>query len=607
MKVIYLFLLIPFLSFSDLPLNEAKLLISQKKYQAAIQVLNSDASTEANYYRGFCYFLLGNCIASTQALNLFIESENKYQSESWKNEARSLITKCQNKTNNSNPSIAINETKKPSKREQLKADYQKSFKEISLALDEHNRYEDSIKYVEINGLNFEHTNLKSFIIQVNDNSILESKDNEKVYTNTQVTLKVDNKNFNNPNPDRLTPSIYITEDQKPTPPEIKTIVNNPMTEEPEIKTIVNNPMTEESEIKTIVTNPMTEEPEIKTIVDNPITEEPEIKTIANNPMTQEHEIKTIVNNPMTEEPEIKTIVNNPMTEEPEIKTIVNNPMTEEPEIKTIANNPMTEEPEIKTIVNNPMTEDPKIKTNVNNPMTEEPDRKEVTPKTTSEAITVTSKSHHFKILFAISDKPDQDYLSLMNIGPVSNEKANGNNYIYYLGFYPTKEKAETALARVKSAGFAAARVMEFNSGTLEKEYVDNKDQKAITEVLDDQQKRREPIENPFREATIKKPAIEAPKIEIKEQIQEVIKSDVVSYHILFRVLNNPYEKFEDLKQFGPLYRETFDAIGNSRYLIGNTDDVDIAKKLLEKVKKAGYPASMVAEYINGQLTNIVQN
>lgn len=93
---------------------------------------------------------------------------------------------------------------------------------------------------------------------------------------------------------------------------------------------------------------------------------------------------------------------------------------------------------------------------------------------------------------------------------------------------------------------------------------------------------------------------------LKEQIQEVIKSDVVSYHILFRVLPNPYERFDDLKQFGPLFRETFDAKGNSRYLIGNTNDINVAKHLLEKVKKAGYPASFVAEYVNGTLSKIIQ-
>lgn len=460
MKVIYLFLLIPFLSFIDLPLKEAKLLISQKKYQAAIQVLSSDNSVEANYYRGFCYFHLGNCIASTQALNSFIQSENKYQSESWKNEARTLILKCQNRSNNTTQSIAINETKKTSKIEQLITDYQKSFIEINNALNQQNRYEDSIKFVEINGLNIESKNLKSFIIKSNDNSIAESKGIEKVHTNTKVTLKVDDES-----------------------------------------------------------------------------------------------------------------VNNPMTEEPEIRTIVNNPMTEEPEIKTIVNNPTTEEPDRKTIVNN--------------------------------EITVSEKKHHYKILFTIENQPDKIFMSLANIGPLTYEKANGENYIYYIGFFQSEEKAIDAREKVKASGYKMARIMEFNKGSLEKEFKEEKEQPTITEVLDKttntESKPVELQETPAPKAEESK-QLEKPK----EQIQEVIKSDVVSYHILFRVLDNPYEKFDNLKQFGPLYRETFDAKGSSRYLIGNTDDINLAKQLLDKVKKAGYPASFISEYINGSLSKIIQ-
>lgn len=269
----------------------------------------------------------------------------------------------------------------------------------------------------------------------------------------------------------------------------------------------------------------------------------------------------------------------------------------------IVNNTTTEEPEIKTIVNNPMTEEPDTKTIVNNPMTEEPDRKAVAPKTTSDDITVTSKSHHYKILFAIENTPDKIYISLADVGPVSNEKVNGNNYMYYIGFYPTKEKADEALQKVKAKGYGVARVMEFNKGALEMEHLEPKVQQTVSEVLD---KKVNPEPKPTETLKTEPEVVESKEPEKpEEQIQEVINSDVVSYHILFRVLPNPYEKFDELKQFGALYRETFDKNGNSRYLIGNTDDIKEAKSLLEKVKKAGYGASMVAEYVNGQLSKIV--
>lgn len=233
---------------------------------------------------------------------------------------------------------------------------------------------------------------------------------------------------------------------------------------------------------------------------------------------------------------------------------------------------------------------------------------DIAPKTNSQPeekidITVAEKKHHYKILFAIENTPDKLYMSLADVGPVSNEKASGNNYMYYIGFYPTKEKADEALQKVKAKGYGVARVMEFNKGALEMEHLEPKVQQVVSEVLD---KKVNPEQKPKETLKTEQEVVESKEPEKpEEQIQEVINSDVVSYHILFRVLPNPYEKFDELKQFGPLYRETFDKNGNSRYLIGNTDDIKEAKSLLEKVKKAGYGASMVAEYVNGQLSKIV--
>ena len=258
-----------------------------------------------------------------------------------------------------------------------------------------------------------------------------------------------------------------------------------------------------------------------------------------------------------------------------------------------------------------------------NPITPKPDQNQnpspavkiqpvadIAPKTNSQPeekidITVSEKKHHYKILFSIENQPDKSFVSLSGIGPVTYEKANGENYIYYIGFFQSEEKAIDAREKVKASGYKMARVMEFNKGALEKEFKEEMEQPTITEVLDKktntESKPVELQETPAPKAEESK-QLEKPK----EQIQEVIKSDVVSYHILFRVLDNPYEKFDNLKQFGPLYRETFDAKGSSRYLIGNTDDINVAKQLLEKVKKAGYPASFISEYINGSLSKIIQ-
>ena len=209
-------------------------------------------------------------------------------------------------------------------------------------------------------------------------------------------------------------------------------------------------------------------------------------------------------------------------------------------------------------------------------------------------ITVAETKHHYKVLFSIENQPDKSFMSLANIGPVTYEKANGNNYMYYIGFFKTEEKAVDARDKVKAAGFQMARVMEFNKGQLEKEHISSDIQKLVEQEIVTAKIPEVPVKEEKENNQIPAP-----------QIQEIIKSDVISYHILFRVLPDAYQKFDDLKHLGPLYRETYDAKGNSRYLIGNTDSKSEATKLLAAVKKAGYPASFIAEYINGQLSQII--
>ena len=209
-------------------------------------------------------------------------------------------------------------------------------------------------------------------------------------------------------------------------------------------------------------------------------------------------------------------------------------------------------------------------------------------------ITVAETKHHYKILFTIENQPDKIFMSLANIGPVTYEKANGNNYMYYIGFFQTEEKAVNVRDKVKSAGYKMARVMEFNKGQLEKEHISSEDQKPVEQEIVTTKSPEVPVKEEKETKTTPAP-----------QIQEIVKSDVISYHILFRVLPDAYQKFDDLKHLGPLYRETYDDKGNSRYLIGNTDSKVEATKLLVAVKKAGYPASFIAEYINGKLSQII--
>lgn len=225
-------------------------------------------------------------------------------------------------------------------------------------------------------------------------------------------------------------------------------------------------------------------------------------------------------------------------------------------------------------------------------------------KKLNQDLTVSAKQHHYKILFAISSNGDKEFLSLADIGPVSSEQTNENTYFYYIGYYKSREAAEAVLPRVKAGGYRVARIMEFNEGVLQKEYIDAQEKSVV--VVETENKK--PAEVKVKQApkeTKEKPK-EAPKTEVKSPIKEVIKSDVVSYHILFRVLNDPYQTFDDLKHIGPLFRETFDDKGNTRYLVGNTKTIEEARKLLASVKDAGYQAAFVAEYLNGALRRVVQ-
>lgn len=220
----------------------------------------------------------------------------------------------------------------------------------------------------------------------------------------------------------------------------------------------------------------------------------------------------------------------------------------------------------------------------------------IATKSYKEKTKITSKNvrNHYKVMFTVSNRPDRSFLPLSSIGPVFSSRANEGIYVYYVGHYDTYEKAERSLKKVRDAGYEMARIIEFDEGKLKKEYITKEDDtiEQMVAIVPTAQEHASSAD-PEQEATPK-------------QIEEVINSTVVSYHILFRVLDNPYETFDELKGIGTLYRETYDKEGNSRYLIGNTDDIKVARQLLVEVKNAGYATSFIAEYKNGQLNKVIE-
>ncbi len=77
------------------------------------------------------------------------------------------------------------------------------------------------------------------------------------------------------------------------------------------------------------------------------------------------------------------------------------------------------------------------------------------------------------------------------------------------------------------------------------------------------------------------------------------------YHVLIKVLDNPNERFDELKDLGPLYKETFEESGTTRYLIGESYSYKEIKELVVKLKDYGFENCMIAKYQNGQLKSYI--
>jgi len=90
-------------------------------------------------------------------------------------------------------------------------------------------------------------------------------------------------------------------------------------------------------------------------------------------------------------------------------------------------------------------------------------------------------------------------------------------------------------------------------------------------------------------------------------IPVIVNQNNKSYHVLFRVLTNADQTFDDLTHLGPMFKETFDANGSTRYLIGNCSTQEEARSLEQKVNQAGYNATILASYKNGQLGKYIDS
>lgn len=265
--------------------------------------------------------------------------------------------------------------------------------------------------------------------------------------------------------------------------------------------------------------------------------------------------------------------NEPMVENILKKADDNEPMGE---------NPIPIEPEEQT--NKTHDNPPMVENVISKEDEENPRKKDDNEPMTENVMISTDQKPHFKILFSASADDGQIFISLTDLGPVTTEKDDIGITFYYLGNFENQEEALLVGRKVKSRGFLESTVVEFNQGKMIEEYeIESKDQEGrVEEDLVNQN----PVSTP--------------------SIPELKKEEITTYHILFRVLDNPYQVFPYLEKLGPLYRETFDRQGNSRYLIGEETSIKKARKLLKKVKKSGYPSSIIVEYVNGEMMGAVE-
>lgn len=103
-----------------------------------------------------------------------------------------------------------------------------------------------------------------------------------------------------------------------------------------------------------------------------------------------------------------------------------------------------------------------------------------------------------------------------------------------------------------------------------------------------------------------------PKSEVKEDkykdapIVSIPANVEKSYHILFRIMPTPYERFDDLKHLGTLYRETYKENGKTRYMVGDASTIEYARSIAKELQNLGYRNLFIAEYQNGNLQKYVE-
>ena len=75
-------------------IGRAKILIAQKQYTQAIDILQKETATKARYYEALCHQRLNNCDQAIKQYKQFIKKYKGYGKSKWVKEAKANIKAC---------------------------------------------------------------------------------------------------------------------------------------------------------------------------------------------------------------------------------------------------------------------------------------------------------------------------------------------------------------------------------------------------------------------------------------------------------------------------------------------------------------------------------
>jgi len=250
----------------------------------------------------------------------------------------------------------------------------------------------------------------------------------------------------------------------------------------------------------------------------------------------------------------------------------------------------------------------------------------------------------YKILFKVTNSPNQTFKKLEKLGTISYEQSKVGNYLYYIGDFQNENDGKILLEKVHKEGFKVAEIVQVKNKTIpaKTSSVDNnsnsKEEKITQEPavvsyksndspeltkkeereLDKKEKERLKREKKAKEAEVKE-AIEKERWhqkmlekEAKEEMKDQKMADDTSspnqidsitnsliggnFKILFTVSTDPNLQFQNISKHGNITAEQSKS-GHYKYYLGNFKSESEATKVLLDVKNEGYKVAEIIKIV----------